>query len=111
MTVYENRGRYDTSNVWFEAGEIRVYDKRNRLPQMHHIDYGLGVFRATAFDGVPPGAVVDLADVQRSLAARGQLAGCEVRERFYEIGSPAGLKELDALLRSRQLPGTGPTHG
>jgi len=111
MTVYENRDRYDTSNVWFEAGEIRVYDKKNRLPQMHHIDYGLGVFRSAAFDGLPRGAVVDLAEVQRTLAARGQLAGWEVRERFHEIGSPDGLKELDALLRSRQPPGTGPTHG
>jgi NDP-sugar pyrophosphorylase family protein len=111
MTVYENRGRFDTSNVWFEAGEIRVYDKKNRRPEMHHIDYGLGAFRAAAFESLPRGEVVDLAEVQRSLATRGQLAGCEVRERFYEIGSPEGLKELDALLRAGQLPGTGKTHG
>ena len=30
-----------------------------------------------------------------------QLAGYEVRERFYEIGSPAGLAELEALLTGR----------
>jgi hypothetical protein len=35
------------------------------------------------------------------LLARGQLAGFEVRDRFYEIGSHAGLAELDALLRSK----------
>jgi len=34
-----------------------------------------------------------------ALLARGQLAGCEVPERFYEIGSHAGLEELDRLLR------------
>jgi NDP-sugar pyrophosphorylase family protein len=28
-----------------------------------------------------------------------QLAGYEVRERFYEIGSPAGLAELESLLQ------------
>jgi hypothetical protein len=28
------------------------------------------------------------------------MAGWEVRERFYEIGSPAGLAELDAKLQS-----------
>src|SRR5258708_2227754 len=60
MTVYENHGHYDTSNVWFEAGEIKVYDKKNKMPQMHHIDYGLGIFRATAFDGFPRDAIVDL---------------------------------------------------
>ena len=28
MTVYENRGRYEVSNVEFAAGEIKRYDKR-----------------------------------------------------------------------------------
>ncbi len=104
MTVYENRGRYETSNVWFEAGEIRRYDKQHPVPQMHHVDYGLGVFRAAAFDGFARDAVVDLAHVQQALVARQQLAGCEIKQRFYEIGSPAGLNELDALLRSGQVP-------
>ncbi len=100
MTVYENHGRYDTSNVWFEGGAIKLYDKKNKVPQMHHIDYGLGVFRAGAFDGFPRDAVVDLAEVQKSLVARHQLAGYEIKQRFYEIGSHEGLNELDALLRA-----------
>jgi len=104
MTVYENRGRYETSNVWFEAGEIRRYDKQQPVPQMHHVDYGLGVFRAAAFDGFARDAAVDLADVQQSLVARHQLTGYEIKQRFYEIGSPAGLNELDALLRAGQVP-------
>jgi NDP-sugar pyrophosphorylase family protein len=106
MTVYENRGRYDTSNVWFESGELKVYDKKQRLPQMHHIDYGLGVFRAAAFDGFPRDEVVDLAAVQTELCRRGQLAGLEINERFYEIGSHVGLDELDALLRRAPPPDT-----
>lgn len=99
MTVYENHGRYDTSNVWFENDTIRVYDKKARRPEMHHIDYGLGVFRASALASFPRDAVVDLAEVQKSLVARQQLAGYEIKQRFYEIGSHEGLKELDALLR------------
>jgi len=99
MTVYENHGRYDTSNVWFENGTIKVYDKKKRLPEMHHIDYGLGVFRSSAFDSFPRDAVVDLADVQKALVARDELAGYEIKQRFYEIGSHEGLAELDALLR------------
>ncbi|MDD3179142.1 MAG: nucleotidyltransferase family protein [Opitutaceae bacterium] len=100
MTVYENHERYDTSNVWFEDGRIRLYDKKNKVPQMRHIDYGLGVFRADVLAGYPRDAVVDLAAVQTDLCRRGQLAGYELTQRFYEIGSPAGLAELDALLRS-----------
>lgn len=101
MTVYENYGRYDASNVWFDNGAIKVYDKKNRLPQMQYIDYGLGVFRAAAFDGFSRNAVVDLADVQKALVARNQLAGYEIKQRFYEIGSHEGLKELDELLQKR----------
>jgi len=100
MTVYENAERYDASNVWFERGEIRAYDKKSKMPQMRHIDYGLGLFKAAAFDGFPRDAYLDLSDVQKALLKRGELAGCEVRQRFYEIGSPAGLKELDDLLRA-----------
>jgi len=102
MTVYENHGHYDTSNVWFEAGEIKIYDKKRKVPQMHHIDYGLGIFRAAAFDGFPRDAVVDLADVQESLVGKKQLVGYEIKDRFYEIGSPTGLAELDALLTKQK---------
>jgi NDP-sugar pyrophosphorylase family protein len=100
MTVFENEGKFDTSNVWFEGGRIRLYDKKDRVPQMRHIDYGLGIFRPDAFADFPRDEPVDLADVQKALVARGDLAGYEVRERFYEIGSPSGLAELDRKLRS-----------
>jgi NDP-sugar pyrophosphorylase family protein len=66
---------------------------------MRHIDYGLGLFRADAFDGFPRDEVVDLAEVQKALLKRGELAGFEISQRFYEIGSHAGLRELDQLLK------------
>ena len=100
MTVFENYESYDASNVWFEDGNIRLYSKKQKVPQMHHIDYGLGLFKAAAFAPYPRDAIVDLAAVQTDLCTQGQLAGYESQERFYEIGSPAGLNELDQLLRS-----------
>lgn len=103
MTVYENRERYDTSNVWFEAGKIEVYDKQYKVPQMRHIDYGLGLFRAAAFNGWSRTDSVDLSEVQQALISRGQLAGYEIKERFYEVGSHAGLNELDALFRAGKI--------
>lgn len=101
MTVFENHEAYDASNVWFADGRIRLYSKREKVPQMKHIDYGLGVFRADAFGACPRDTVVDLATVQSDLSSAGRLAGYELRERFYEIGSPGGLNELDQLLRNR----------
>jgi NDP-sugar pyrophosphorylase family protein len=102
MTVYRNEDRFDRSNVQFEHGRIAVYDKRNRTPAMHHIDYGLGILTARAFE---PWAdfdePFDLADVYQSLAEQGELAGYEVPTRFYEIGSPEGLADTRALLAGR----------
>lgn len=101
MTVFENHERYDTSNVWFENGMIKVYDKKNKVPQMHHIDYGLGLLRSAALAPYPRDAVVDLANVYSDLVSTGQLSGYEVQQRFYEIGSHTGLNELDQFLRPR----------
>jgi NDP-sugar pyrophosphorylase family protein len=101
MTVYRNEGKYDTSNVVFGDGEIKVYNKKQRVPEMQHIDYGLSLFRREAFEGYPADKPFDLADVMRSLVAQKQLAGYEVKERFYEIGSRAGLEELNGLLSQR----------
>ncbi len=105
MTVFRNEGLYDTSNVVFRDGEIVVYDKKTRLPEMRHIDYGLSLFRAEALGGWPEGQKFDLAEVMTDLVGRRQLAGFEVPERFYEIGSPAGLQELETLLASRSGAG------
>lgn len=104
MTVFANHGALEISNVWFENGRLKRYSKTDRVPQMHHVDYGLNVFRASAFAGYPSDAPVDLARVQSDLSDRNELAGYEVSQRFYEIGSPSGLKELDQLLRTGSAP-------
>jgi NDP-sugar pyrophosphorylase family protein len=98
MTVFRNDGQWDASNVEFEAGRILSYSKKNRTARMHHIDYGLGAFHAEAFE---KSSAPDLADVYADLLRRDQLAAVEVHERFYEMGSPAGLKEMTSFLTRR----------
>lgn len=93
MTVYRNSNAWDRSNVLFSNGKILAYDKRAPLPEMAHIDYGLGIFRASALLPYPSDQPTDMADVFQDLLTQGQLAGMEVPQRFYEIGSLAGLQE------------------
>ena len=102
MTVFRNDGQWDTSNIWYESGRIRLYSKRERPPQMHHIDWGLGVIRGEILSARPANEPFDLADVYSELSRAGKLAGYEVTTRFYEIGSAEGLRETDALLRGVQ---------
>jgi NDP-sugar pyrophosphorylase family protein len=68
---------------------------------MKHIDYGLSLFKATVFDGFPSDQVFDLADVMTRLVREKQLAGFEVHQRFYEIGSHNGIAELEQLFLAR----------
>lgn len=98
MTVYRNDGKWDSSNVEFRDGIIINYDKLNENENMKFIDYGLGIFNKRAFDGFPAGERFDLAEVYRKALREGELAGFEVHDRFYEIGSFEGLKETDEFL-------------
>ena len=98
MTVFRNEGRWDTSNVLFDGSHVVRYDKRNPSPDMHYIDYGLGLFTRDVIAEWPKEAF-DLAEVYAQLAEQGRLAGFEVSHRFYEIGTPQGLAETDAHLR------------
>lgn len=101
MTVFRNDGRWDASNVEFTDGQIVRYDKVNRDERMRYVDYGLGVLSRQLFAGYREDAKFDLADLYRDLARENRLAGYEVRERFFEIGSEEGLRETRALFRAR----------
>ncbi len=101
MTVYRNDGQFDRSNVEYSNGRIIRYDKRVQTAVMHYIDWGLGVFRAAAFEAYPVDEPLDLARVYQDLLAAEQLAGYEVNTRFYEIGSPAGITDTDRYLRDK----------
>ena len=104
MTVFRNANLWDRSNVIFENGRIQCYDKKNLVPEMKHIDYGLGVLQASALERYPADRMLDLATVYQDLLAQDQLAGYEVSQRFYEIGSPAGLQETrDYILRENKM--------
>jgi NDP-sugar pyrophosphorylase family protein len=102
MTVLENGNRWDKSNVLFKGGRLVEYNKRDPGPDMAHIDYGLGVVAAEVFDQYSAAEPFDLADVYQTLSNHGQLAGYEVHDRFYEIGSHSGLREAEEFFLTKE---------
>lgn len=102
MTVLHNADRWDKSNVLFQAGRPLEYNKRAPRPEMAYIDYGLGVLSASVLQGCPDGQALDLADVYQDLSRQGRLAGMEVHQRFYEIGSHSGLKEAEGYFLNKE---------
>jgi NDP-sugar pyrophosphorylase family protein len=104
MTVLRNEGRWDRSNVIYEDGHIVLYDKTGN-PAMRYIDYGLLAFHRQLFDDTTP-EVFDLAAKLHDLSLEGRLAGFEVDHRFYEVGSPAGLHDLEHYLEETSATAT-----
>lgn len=101
MVVYKNHDRWDRSNVVIGNGLVRVYERTRSLPGMVYIDFGVSVFRRDAFTGIPSGTATDLSAVYRGLIRKGQLLAYETHHRFYEVGSPPGLREFESLVQSR----------
>ena len=94
MTVFYNKGSFDVSNVLFVNGDLKKYSKADPMPDMSHIDYGVSTFKRSVFESYAQDAPIDLSNICQDLSYSGSLAGYEVRERFYEIGSLGGIDDF-----------------
>jgi MurNAc alpha-1-phosphate uridylyltransferase len=99
MSVYRNLGLWDKSNTRVEGDSVVFYSKAAGPGEADCIDYGLSGFRRTVIEAARALPMpLDLARIQQDLVRRGAMGACVVPDRFYEIGKPDGLAELDALL-------------
>lgn len=99
LVVFRNENRWGQSNALFDGARVTLYDKRHPRPEMAYIDYGLSLISRAIVEEIPPEVPADLAEVYRRLSQEGRLSGFEVTQRFYEIGTPAGIEDLQAHLR------------
>jgi NDP-sugar pyrophosphorylase family protein len=97
MTVFRNRNQWEKSNVQFADGRILAYDKKTTSESMEYVDYGLSAFHSSAFSASGE-ELTDLTAVFQALIRQRKLAGFEVKERFYEVGSWEGIRALQAYL-------------
>jgi len=105
MAVFRNAGQWDRSNVQVRPDGTVRYEKGvpAGTPGFDFIDYGVSALeRRVLLERVPPGEQADLAAVLGALGREGLLAGHEVRQRFYEVGSPEGLADLEGFLQGRE---------
>lgn len=98
MTVMKNNNNWDQSNVDYREGKIIAYDKKNASGTMQYIDYGLSMFDKAAFSGHKSGEKFDLSLIHQNLIKENELAGFEVFDRFYEIGSIKGIGEFEEFI-------------
>lgn len=102
MSVFRNDDRFDRSNSEVRGDILARYEKRPagapRDPSLDHIDYGAIALRREVIAALPEGEPHDLAALQRGLAEAGLLRAFRADRRFFEIGSPEGLADLEAHL-------------
>jgi NDP-sugar pyrophosphorylase family protein len=101
MTILKNEGKWDLSNV-SKVNDFEIYyDKKNRNKTMQYIDYGLSLVNKSIFNQYKNYPKFDLAELFTQLSINSKLSGYEVKERFYEIGSFNGMKEISEYLSQR----------
>jgi NDP-sugar pyrophosphorylase family protein len=98
MTILKNKDQWDKSNVQFDGNNILEYNKDHTREEMTYIDYGLGILRASVLMQYSEKKPFDLSKVYNQLSLNEQLAGYEVFERFYEIGSHQGIEDTNSYL-------------
>lgn len=103
MTVFRNDSKLDASNVDFKSEKVTEYNKKQPRLGMQYIDYGLSILSSRIFSDMMYHNPFDLADLFNRLSLDGKLAGLEVFERFYEIGSHDGLAETEAFLSQKSI--------
>jgi len=103
MAVFKNQGRWDASNTAVRADDtddlwVARYEKGTADPSLDHIDYGATALRRDVILEIPPNTPWGLDRIQAELAQKGRLRAHLAHARFFEIGSEAGLLELDRAL-------------
>jgi N-acetyl-alpha-D-muramate 1-phosphate uridylyltransferase len=110
MSVYRNENKFGKSDIVVKGGAVVGYDKSNRVEGMDWINYGVTALRKEALVLIPDGEFCDEEAFYWSLIKRKELLAFEVKERFYEIGTPASLSEFEDFIgkQSMGLPSSDP---
>ena len=99
MTVTKAENVGSNGNVDYGNNVVTQYRKGATSPSMQYVDYGLNFFHKQVFKDFKKNTNIDLSDIQSLLAETRQLSGFEVENRFYEIGSFQGIKDLAEYLK------------
>ena len=104
MAVLRNYHEYGPSDLLVEDGIVRGYDKKRVRPDLEWVNFGVSALRRAALQLVEPHQFCDEPTFYGQLIAQRQLAAFEVKDRFYEIGSPSGLAQFSEFIAPKDAP-------
>ena len=94
MAVLHNCHEYGPSDLLVEEGIVKEYDKKHHRRELEWVNFGVSALRRQALQLVKPQQFCDEETFYGQLIAQRQLTAFEVKDRFYEIGNPAGLEQF-----------------
>jgi len=101
MVVYDN-SLGDTSvrnNVAVGGSLVSRYDKTSDDAELRYVEAGVLAFERSLVERIPARGVVSLEqDIFPVLIAEKQMAAYITTQRFYDIGTPARLRAIEAYL-------------
>jgi NDP-sugar pyrophosphorylase family protein len=102
LVVYDHQsgGVPVPSNVALDPeGYVIRYAKESEGPDLRYVEAGVLAFRRSALDLIPASGVVSLENhLFQQLIARRELIALITPQRFYDIGTPERLREIETLL-------------
>jgi len=98
MSVFENAGAWDQSNTEVRGEHVVRYEKGASDAALRYIDYGAIALCREVVAERPEQVAFGLDQVQTELARLGKLRAYVAAERFYEVGSELGIRDLEAKL-------------
>jgi NDP-sugar pyrophosphorylase family protein len=108
MAVLHNFDEYGPSDLVVEDGIVKEYDKTHSSPGLEWVNFGVSALRRETLQLVEPHRFCDEETFYGQLIAHRQLTAFEVKDRFYEIGSPSGLEQFRQFITSSPPTTTRP---
>lgn len=100
MTVYRNQVPGHQCNISYD-GKTLLYDKVNPESNWTHIDYGFLALKRKLIEQFPKTRPLDLAEPLSAASKQSRVLGFEVKDRFWEIGSPEALHDFQMRYKVR----------
>jgi NDP-sugar pyrophosphorylase family protein len=101
VVCYNNADRMAPNNIYLDAaGVILKYDKSCADSRLNFVDAGVSVFKKEALGYIPERRSFSLEkELFPCLIENKQLIGYAVTQRFYDIGTPEGLRQIEEALK------------
>ena len=100
VVCYDNSVKIAENNIYLGPdGRIGSYSKRNPVTQANYVEAGVSLLRKEVLNLIPAGREVSLEEeIFPVLIQAQQLNGYPISQRYYDIGTPGRLKEIEGIL-------------